>query len=444
VFIDGARPDVAMGYPTYPRHTQAGWGLLVLTNMLPGQGNGTYAFSMWARDAEGRSTLLGTRTVMVDNANAELPFGTIDTPVQGETISGSAYVNFGWALTQQPKFIPADGSTLMVYVDGQAIGRPAYGFYREDIATLFPGLANSNGAVGHKTLDTRLWSNGLHTISWTVTDSGGKSEGLGSRYFTVSNGSAATRRTDGGTSAVTAAATLAPVPATTTGVRGRRGWAPDAPWRTYPADAAGRIVVYGEELDRFELQVGGRGAGPVTGYLRVGTALAPLPIGSRLEGTTGAFTWAPGVGFVGAYDLVFVRGSGDATVGRQEVRMVLRPKGTGPQVVIDMPGAQQAVEQPFVVAGWAADLTAAEGSGIDTLHVWAYPLTGTAPVFVGVTGVGGARPDVAAAYGEQFGQSGYGLLVQGLEAGSYDLAVFGWSHQRSGFLPAAVVRITVR
>jgi hypothetical protein len=71
-------------------------------------------------------------------------------------------------------------------------------------------------------------------------------------------------------------------------------------------------------------------------------------------------------------------------------------------------------------------------------------VTGTAPVFVGVTGVGGARPDVAAAYGDQFGQSGYGLLVQGLEAGSYDLAVFGWSHQRSGFLPAAVVRITVR
>jgi hypothetical protein len=51
---------------------------------------------------------------------------------------------------------------------------------------------------------------------------------------------------------------------------------------------------------------------------------------------------------------------------------------------------------------------------------------------------------VAAAYGEQFGQSGYGLLVQGLETGSYDLAVFGWSQQRSDFLPAAVVRITVR
>jgi hypothetical protein len=34
VFIDGARPDVAAAYPTYPRHTRGGWGFMVLTNML--------------------------------------------------------------------------------------------------------------------------------------------------------------------------------------------------------------------------------------------------------------------------------------------------------------------------------------------------------------------------------------------------------------------------
>ena len=55
---------------------------------------------MWAQDVEGQVTLLGTRTITCDNAHATLPFGTIDTPGQGETVSGSAYVNFGWALTQ--------------------------------------------------------------------------------------------------------------------------------------------------------------------------------------------------------------------------------------------------------------------------------------------------------------------------------------------------------
>ena len=97
---------------------------MVLTNMLPNQGNGTYVFTIYARDREGQVTLLGTRTMTCSNATATLPFGTIDTPAQGETVSGSAYVNFGWALTQKPKAIPTDGSTLRVYVDGVLRGAP--------------------------------------------------------------------------------------------------------------------------------------------------------------------------------------------------------------------------------------------------------------------------------------------------------------------------------
>ena len=30
--------------PTSPRSSRAGWGFMVLTNMLPNQGNGTYVF----------------------------------------------------------------------------------------------------------------------------------------------------------------------------------------------------------------------------------------------------------------------------------------------------------------------------------------------------------------------------------------------------------------
>ena len=42
VFVDGARPDVGVAFPTYPRNMRGGWGFMVLTNMLPAQGNGTY------------------------------------------------------------------------------------------------------------------------------------------------------------------------------------------------------------------------------------------------------------------------------------------------------------------------------------------------------------------------------------------------------------------
>ena len=121
------------------------------------------------------------------NATAVKLFGTIDTPGQGATVSGSAYVNFGWALTPQPGVIPVDGSTIMVYIDGVPVGQPVYNNYRSDIATLFPGLANSNGAVGYYVIDTTTLANGMHNIAWSVTDNLGRVEGIGSRYFTVLN-----------------------------------------------------------------------------------------------------------------------------------------------------------------------------------------------------------------------------------------------------------------
>src|SRR6185295_11778348 len=42
IFVSGARPDVAALNPQAPRFDAAGWGLLVLTNYLPKQGNGTF------------------------------------------------------------------------------------------------------------------------------------------------------------------------------------------------------------------------------------------------------------------------------------------------------------------------------------------------------------------------------------------------------------------
>ena len=65
-------------------------------------------------------------------------------------------------------------------------------------------------------------------------------------------------------------------------------------------------------------------------------------------------------------------------------------------------------------------------------------------MFLGATNYGGARPDVAAVHGKQFAESGFGLTVQGLTPGNYDLAVFAWSTERADFVPARTVRVTVR
>lgn len=172
----------------------------------------------------------------------------------------------------------------------------------------------------------------------------------------------------------------------------------------------------------------------------------PLPIGSRLESETGTFTWQPGVGFVGAYDFAFIADAGGIR-SRQDVRIVLNAKTSnrvGPQVVIDTPGPQQQVGQPFLVAGWAIDLDDDVSSGVGTVHVWAYPITGEPPIFVGAASLGGERSDVASLFGERYARSGYGLMARGLPPGEYDLAVFAWSTVRMAFAPAAMTRIVVR
>ena len=168
VFVPGARPDVRLAYPTFPNNDRAGWGFLILTNMLPNQGNGLFRIYAYAEDAEGLQALLGARTIIANNATSTLPFGAIDTPAQGATISGSAYINFGWALTPQPKVIQTDGSTIAILVDGQSIGSPTYNQFRADIAALFPGYANSAGAVGYRAIDTTALAEGIHTIAWML------------------------------------------------------------------------------------------------------------------------------------------------------------------------------------------------------------------------------------------------------------------------------------
>jgi hypothetical protein len=267
VFVPGARTDIESIYTTAPLNYRGGWGYLLLTNFLP-NGNGTYNLHAIAVNSTGTTQDLGTRTITVDNAHAAKPFGTIDTPTQGGSVSGTAFVNFGWALTQNPNSIATDGSTLSVIVDGVTLGHPSYNHYRSDIATLFPGLANSNGAVGFFYIDTTTLTNGMHTISWAASDTAGHHDGLGSRYFTVLN--------SGGVAAPAENATRRPS------------------IRKLP-----RSIEMGE-LDHMALEVGAN-----DGFLIVGGERRPLPIGSTLK--DGVFYWQPGPGFLGEYQLQFER-----------------------------------------------------------------------------------------------------------------------------------------
>ena len=204
--VSGSRPDVENLYPNAPLNYRAGWGFMVLTNMLPDLangratgGNGAFRLHAYAVDTEGRSSYLGAKSFQANNSASRKPFGTLDTPAQGGTASGAAYMVWGWAISPRAT-IPTNGSTITMYVDGVARGNPTYNVNRSDIAGMFPGYANSNGAIGYIPLDTTTLANGTHTISWVVTDNLGNTEGIGSRFFTVQNGtSSVTALTSTGT-----------------------------------------------------------------------------------------------------------------------------------------------------------------------------------------------------------------------------------------------------
>ena len=108
---------------------------------------------------------------------------------------------------------------------------------------------------------------------------------------------------------------------------------------------------------------------------------------------------------------------------------------------IDVPANGARVGATFLVGGWALDLNAPSGTGVDTIHIYAYPAGGGGPVFLGVPTLGGIRPDVGAAFGSQFTPSGYNLQVSSLPPGTWDIVVYVHSSVSGAFDAAQVVRV---
>jgi hypothetical protein len=317
VFVEGARPDVEQAYPDYPLSYKAGWGYMMLTNFLPSGGNGTFTIHAIAADLEGNQETLGTKTIYCDNANAVKPFGAIDTPTQGGAASGSSFINWGWVLTPQPDSIPTDGSTINVYVDGVNLGHPTYNLYRSDIAGLFPGYANSNGAVGYFYMDTTAYENGVHTLQWTAADNAGNTDGIGSRYFTIQNtgGSLARPAQSGKRPTSPVEHSLNSAEDYSWGIRVKKGYSEEIePQEIYP-DENEMITIEIKELERLEIDL----SHPVE-------SISPLPIGSFLDRGRGVFYWQPGAGYLGEYRLVFIERGNAGGIWKRVILIKILPK----------------------------------------------------------------------------------------------------------------------
>ncbi len=122
---------------------------------------------------------------------------------------------------------------------------------------------------------------------------------------------------------------------------------------------------------------------------------------------------------------------------------------------IDAPRADATVGTGFVIAGWALEeqtiprnfpfFPTPDPNPVDAIHMWAFPVSGAPPTFLGATATGDSRPDVAAVFGSRFVNAGYHLYVPGtLAAGDYFVVVYVHNVVSQTFNNQRVVRISVR
>jgi hypothetical protein len=143
------------------------------------------------------------------------------------------------------------------------------------------------------------------------------------------------------------------------------------------------------------------------------------------------------------------------TAGYSIVRTVHVTVSATALMSIDTPSAESTIAAPtFEIGGWSIDRavesTVLSGTGVDTLHVYAFPNPGSgdAPIFLGVATLRISRPDVGAAYGSRYDTAGYELTVDrsalGLTPGVYNIAVVSHSAVSGTFNNVAVVRVTLQ
>jgi hypothetical protein len=131
---------------------------------------------------------------------------------------------------------------------------------------------------------------------------------------------------------------------------------------------------------------------------------------------------------------------------QQSADVTVTAPGATPYSALDSPAPDATVGASFNVEGWAVDVGATSGTGVDAVHIWAFPINGNTlgtGVFLGEATLGGARPDVGAILGSQFTNSGFSGVGSGLPAGRWRIAAYPHSSVSGTFSAPRFSDVTV-
>jgi hypothetical protein len=398
-----ARPDVATAEGA--AYLDSGYQLTYSAATLS---LGSHSVTVTAIDSGSRSTTFGPLTFTVAaGPGVAPPFGHLDSVVDSVTASSTvaqldSVVVKGWAADQ------IDGaplSNVKVYIDGNLAGTPTLGIARSDVAAA-EGAAYLNSGYT-LTYSVAALSLGSHSVTVIAIDSGARSTTFGPLAFTVA-----------------AAAGTAPPPAPF----GHLDSAVDSVTGTSTVPQSDSVVVKGWAADQLDgaplsnvkVYIDGILAGtPNLGIARsdVSAAEGSAYLDSGYKLTSSAATLALGPHSV---TVIAIDSQGRSTTFGPLAFTVAAPPPFGHlDSALDSVTASNTVSQSdsVVMKGWAADQT--DGAPLSNVKVY---IDGT---LIGTPTLGIARPDVAAAEGAAYLDSGYKLTYSAatLALGSHSVTV---------------------
>lgn len=308
------------------------------------------------------------------------PDGAIEAPADGAVLTHQTAVS-GWAIDKS-----AHGNTgvdaVTLYVDGSYVGDAFYGIGRTDIGEQFGlGYSASGWSIW---LEPSQLGSGSHTLEARAHSTVSGQDTSYTRTIEVPEGTAPTGRLAGWLDTPENGAVISSL----TDVR---GWALDG------------SAAEGTGVDGVQLYLDGALVGDAQyGEPRPDVA---TQFGPQFANSGWTTRLDPSAFSVGPHTLEARVRSGVSGDEATYSTTIVIEQGTYPRGSLDTPTDGETVSGVIPVAGWAVDLATREGTGVDRVDIY---IDGAQ---VATSDLGQTRPEIGAAYGQNFASSGWTAQV---------------------------------
>ncbi len=179
--INLPRPDVTQAFPQYAGTAGEAPGFQ-MSFRAANYSNGTHKLYVKITDVSGCCYFLAARTIRIDNARNQPPFGVLDVPLPDSSVHANGVLAVaGWALDDRRV------EHVDVIIDGLLEREAVLGVNRPDVAAYFPNVENATNAGFVINIDSTRLTNGVHTLTVKATDDQGQQGLLATRRFQVFN-----------------------------------------------------------------------------------------------------------------------------------------------------------------------------------------------------------------------------------------------------------------